>query len=221
MNLAVCPYRKLDPARKNEVSSRREANHSVCRSPIASLAGETTCQLLCNPYILLSLFPTPIFSNAYIKGGQAFGLRRPVVRSGGVVHRPGTRPRLIPFPVAEWIWARANPSPTRDEFSIGDSSRNTNRGFDAASSHGTRSHDRGIHAEWNHFVAIPVPESRMYFLRQQPTAEQIQTQMPSRDSIESLMGCDFRCGIQFFAEDRSSSLQRQETSLWMQSAEIS
>jgi hypothetical protein len=76
-------------------------------------------------------------------------LRRPVVHSGGAVHRPGTRPRLTPFPEAEWIVAGASPFPTRDAFLIGGSSRNTNRGFDAAKFHGTRSHDRGTPAEWN------------------------------------------------------------------------
>jgi hypothetical protein len=45
-------YRKLDPARKNNVkSSRQEANHSVCRYPVPLLAARwATYQLLCNSY---------------------------------------------------------------------------------------------------------------------------------------------------------------------------
>src|ERR1017187_3250790 len=74
---------------------------------------------------------------------------QPVVRSGGAVHRPEALPRLAPFLAAEWVAARASLSPTRDAFSIGDSSRNMSRGFDVASFHGTRSHDRGTRAEWN------------------------------------------------------------------------
>ncbi len=80
--------------------------------------------------------------------------RRPVVRSGGAVRRPGTAPPLPPLPSAEWIVAPASLSPTRDAFSIGDSSRNTKPGFDVTSFHGTQLHDRGTHAEWNQ---SPVP----------------------------------------------------------------
>ncbi len=75
--------------------------------------------------------------------------RRPVVRSGGAIHRPGAPPRRTRFPAVEWVVARACPSPRRDAFWIGDSSRNTERGFGVASFHGTRSHDRGTRAEWN------------------------------------------------------------------------
>jgi hypothetical protein len=74
--------------------------------------------------------------------------RRPVARSGGAVLRPGTPPRLTRFPAAEWVVVRASPCPRRDAFWIGDSSRNTKRGFDVASFHATRSHDRGTRAEW-------------------------------------------------------------------------
>ena len=38
--------------------------------------------------------------------------RRPVVRSGDAVRRPAAAPRLVPCPPAEWVAARANPSPT-------------------------------------------------------------------------------------------------------------
>src|SRR5215469_18192592 len=74
--------------------------------------------------------------------------RRPVVRSGGAVRRPAAAPRLVPCPPAEWAAGRANPSPTRDGFAIGDSS-----GFDVASFHETQSHDRGTPAEWNQSLA--------------------------------------------------------------------
>src|ERR1019366_6968432 len=74
---------------------------------------------------------------------------RPSFVGGGAVHRPAALPRLAPFRAAEWVVAQVSPFPTRDAFSIDDSSRNTSRGFDVASSHGTRSHDRGTRAEWN------------------------------------------------------------------------
>ena len=63
-----CPYRKLDPARKNEVSSRREANHSVCRSPIGSLAGETGHVSAS----LQHLYSSFLVSRTYIKEGRDF-----------------------------------------------------------------------------------------------------------------------------------------------------
>jgi hypothetical protein len=53
--------------------------------------------------------------------------RRPVVRSGGAIHRPGAPPRRSRFPAVEWIVARACPSQGRDAFWIGDSGRNTKR----------------------------------------------------------------------------------------------
>ena len=62
------------------------------------------------PYSSLLVSNTDILvSNAYVQEGRDFGLRRPVVLSGDVVHRPWTRPRLTRFPVAEWDVARANP----------------------------------------------------------------------------------------------------------------
>src|SRR5258708_18614683 len=85
---------------------------------------------------------------------ESGSFRRPVVRRGGGVQRSAALPRLTPLSAAEWVVARASPSPTRDAFSIGDSNRNTNRGFDVTSFHGTRSHDRGTRAEWNQ---SPVP----------------------------------------------------------------
>src|SRR2546429_2391669 len=45
------------------------------------------------------------------------------------------------------ILAPVSPSPRKDGFWTGDSNRNTNEGFVAASVHGTRSHDRGIRGE--------------------------------------------------------------------------
>jgi hypothetical protein len=50
--------------------------------------------------------------------------RQPVVRSGGVVHRPVVPPRRIPFPVAESLVAPVRPSLTKDGFSIDDSTEN-------------------------------------------------------------------------------------------------
>jgi len=79
--------------------------------------------------------------------------RQPVVRSGGVVHRPGTRPRLTPCPEVEWIVAPASPCSRRDAFLIGDSSQHTNRGLGVARLHGTRSHDQGTPDEWNQSLA--------------------------------------------------------------------
>src|SRR6516225_10057365 len=84
------------------------------------------------------------------------GFRQPVVRSGDAVHRPAALPRRIPFPAAESLVTRVNPSPTKDGFAIGDSNRNTNGAFVVTSFHGTRLHDRGIRAESIHFVAIAV-----------------------------------------------------------------
>jgi hypothetical protein len=52
-------------------------------------------------------------------------LTPPVVRSGGAAHRPAAAPQLVPFPTAELVLARVNPSPTRDAFSIGDSRQNS------------------------------------------------------------------------------------------------
>src|SRR5258708_25038607 len=86
--------------------------------------------------------------------------RGPVVRSGDAIHRPAALPRLTPLSAAEWVVARASPSPTRDAFSIGDSNRNTNRGFDVTSFHGTRSHDRGTRAAWNQSPVPPKPSSK-------------------------------------------------------------
>ena len=60
------------------------------------------------------------------------GLRRLAVRSGGAVRRPVPTTRQIPFLVAEWIVARASPSPTRDAFAIGDSNPSRKRGYDEA-----------------------------------------------------------------------------------------
>jgi hypothetical protein len=94
--------------------------------------------------------PRPAAARAF-RGGS---FRRLVVRSDGAVHRPGTPPRLIPFPVAESLVVRASPSPTRDAFSIGDSSRNTKRGFDVVRFHGTRSHDRDTRTESNQSPAL-------------------------------------------------------------------
>jgi hypothetical protein len=70
-----------------------------------------------------------------------------VVRSGDVVHQPAVSPRRIPFPAAESLLAPVSPSPSRDVFSTDDSTRNTNDGFAVMSFPGTRSHDRGTHAE--------------------------------------------------------------------------
>ena len=52
-----------------------------------------------------------------------------------------------PFRAAESVVAPVSPSPRKDGFWTGDSNRNTNEGFVAASVHGTRSHDRGIRGE--------------------------------------------------------------------------
>src|SRR6516162_6568084 len=75
--------------------------------------------------------------------------RRPVVRSGGAVRRPGKPPRLVPLPAAESVVAQVSPSPTRDAFSIGDSKRNTKQEYGVVTLRRTRSQDRGTHAEWN------------------------------------------------------------------------
>jgi hypothetical protein len=54
-----------------------------------------------------------------------FGLlRRPVVHSGDAARPPAEPPRLAQFPAAVSIAVRASPSPTKDAFSIGDSTRN-------------------------------------------------------------------------------------------------
>ena len=62
--------------------------------------------------------------------------RQPVVRSGGAGHRPAVPPRQTPFPVAESLAAPVSPCSTKDGFSIGDSSRNTNGVSFVASLHG-------------------------------------------------------------------------------------
>jgi len=73
-------------------------------------------------------------SDANFKGsrkGKAFvadsgSLRQPVVRSGGAAHRPAAPPRRSLFQAAESLVAPVSPSLTKDVFSIGDNSRNTN-----------------------------------------------------------------------------------------------
>ena len=74
-------------------------------------------------------------------------LTPPVVRSGDAVQQPAVSPRPIPFLAAESVLAPASPSPRRDVFSTDDGTRNTNEGFAVMSFHGTRSQDRGTHAE--------------------------------------------------------------------------
>jgi hypothetical protein len=59
-------------------------------------------------------------------------MRRPVVRNGGAVRRPVAEPRRILFLAAEWIVARASPSPMRDAFATGDSKPSRKRGCDEA-----------------------------------------------------------------------------------------
>src|ERR1039458_8210478 len=75
--------------------------------------------------------------------------RRHVVRSGGVAHRLEAPPRPVRIPAAESGAAQASLSPRTNVFWIGGSSQNTKREFGGVSFHGTRSHGRDTHAEWN------------------------------------------------------------------------
>ena len=75
--------------------------------------------------------------------------RQPVVRSDGAIRRVGAAPRLAPFPLLESIVAPASPFPTKDAFSIGDSTGNKRPGFDVASFRGTRSRGPDTRGEWN------------------------------------------------------------------------
>src|ERR1019366_397366 len=75
--------------------------------------------------------------------------RRHVVRSGGAAHRPEAPPRPVRIPAAESGAAQATLSSRTNVFWIGGSSQNTKRGFGGGSFHGTRSHGRDTHAEWN------------------------------------------------------------------------
>ena len=91
----------------------------VGRSVIALPAAKAaTCQILGHSESRLAC----VVSTYIIRRGR--GLRRPVVRSGDAARRPAPRPRLTPFPAAEWISARASPALRRDGFAIGDSNPN-------------------------------------------------------------------------------------------------
>jgi hypothetical protein len=68
--------------------------------------------------------------------------RQPVVRTDGATRRVAAAPRLAPFPLVESVVAPASPFPTKDAFSIGDSTGNKRPGFDVASFRGTQS--RGL-----------------------------------------------------------------------------
>jgi hypothetical protein len=87
---------------------------------IASLAVKTSKVSACR---VRSIAPTYVVS-IYSTDINEVGLRRRlVVRSGGAVRRLVATPRPIPFLAAEWIVARATPSPRRDTFASGDSNR--------------------------------------------------------------------------------------------------
>jgi hypothetical protein len=73
--------------------------------------------------------------------------RQPVVRNGDAAHRVAAGPRLAPFPVTELIAVPGSPFPTKDAFSIDDSTGNKRPGCDAARVHGTRSHGPGTRAD--------------------------------------------------------------------------
>src|SRR6516164_5090158 len=86
---------------------------------------------------------------------MGFGFfRQPVVRSGGAAHRLAAPPQPTPFLAAESLVAPESPSPMKDAFSIDDNTRSTNSGFFVASSHGTRSRDRGTRDEWIRSLAL-------------------------------------------------------------------
>jgi len=110
----------------------------------ASLAAKTGEVSASQAWRMVLVF---IVSAYIIKEGESHG--RPVVRNGGAVRRPVAGPRPILFLAAEWIVARASPSPTRDAFATGDSKPSRKRGCDEARLHGTRSRGPGTPAEWN------------------------------------------------------------------------
>src|ERR1700745_273100 len=127
----------------------------VGRSVIASPAAKAaTCQLLGHSGSRQAC----VVSTYIIRRGR--GLRRLVVRSGDAAHRPAARPRLTPFPAAEWIVVWASPSLRKDGFAIGDSNPNTNEGYDGGTFRGTRAHGPGTRAESNQLRARRRPAAK-------------------------------------------------------------
>src|SRR5215469_398320 len=96
--------------------------------------------------------------------------RQPVVRSGGAAHRLAAPTQPTPFLAAESLVAPASPSPTKDAFWSDDNTRNTNGGFFVASSHGTRSRDRGTRDEWIRSPALHRVRVGSEPLRERPHA---------------------------------------------------
>jgi len=133
---STVPTENSMSAKKDEVQEPWRASHSVGRSMIASRAA--------NPENRRGIPFSGLEDRAgvrrqhlsILRRAASQGLRRPVVRSGGAVRRPGKQPQRIPFLAAESLAARASPCPTKDGFSIDDSTRNTHGAPFVTSFHG-------------------------------------------------------------------------------------